>query len=123
MTNYVYLDNRNAYGCYTVGFYHPDGDFEPESDHSTAESVAARVNFLNGGECDMIQQITIGKYNVCLDVNSGGDLQIRVYPIHDSGVIWDCPIDTFDVYRRDVLEAEILAEEQEAFDQQLDKEQ
>ena len=34
---------------WTVGFYKPDGKFEPESDHSTAEHAAQRVHYLNGG--------------------------------------------------------------------------
>lgn len=34
---------------WTVGFYKPDGKFEPESDHATSELAAKRVNFLNGG--------------------------------------------------------------------------
>lgn len=66
----------------------------------------------------MIRQISIGtrnvKYNVCLDVNSAGDLQIRVYPIDKNGIIWDCPFDTFDVSHDDVMEAQIIAAEQAA---------
>ena len=62
----------------------------------------------------MIRQITIGKYNVCLDVNKAGDLQIRIYPIYDKGIIWDCPFDTFDVLHADIIEAEIIAAEQAA---------
>ena len=34
---------------WTVGFYNPDGKFEPESDHDTSAAAAARVNYLNGG--------------------------------------------------------------------------
>lgn len=66
----------------------------------------------------MIRQINIGtrnvKYNVCLDVNRDGDLQIRVYPIDKNGIIWDCPFDTFDVSHDDVMEAQIIAAEQAA---------
>ena len=35
---------------WTVGFYTPDGDFNPESDHATSESAAKRVHYLNGGD-------------------------------------------------------------------------
>jgi hypothetical protein len=35
---------------YTVGFYKPDGRWEPESDHNSATEAAARVNWLNGGK-------------------------------------------------------------------------
>jgi hypothetical protein len=62
----------------------------------------------------MIRQVNIGKYNVCLDVNRAGDLQIRVYPIDNKGIIWDCPYDTFDVSHADIIEAEIIAAEQAA---------
>jgi hypothetical protein len=35
---------------YTVGFYTPEGRFEPESDHSTRDEAASRVAYLNGGQ-------------------------------------------------------------------------
>jgi hypothetical protein len=44
---YVYL--RSEPGLYTVGFYKPDGKWEPESDHDSAEEAAKRVRYLNGG--------------------------------------------------------------------------
>lgn len=44
---YVYINAEP--GCYTVGFYTPAGDWEPESDHPTAVAAAARVHYLNGG--------------------------------------------------------------------------
>lgn len=47
--HYVYLDNRKTAGVYTVGFYAPDGQFNPESDHDTAAQAAQRVHFLHGG--------------------------------------------------------------------------
>ena len=34
---------------FTVGFYDPAGNWEPESDHRTREAAAARVHYLNGG--------------------------------------------------------------------------
>jgi hypothetical protein len=36
-------------GLWTVGFYSPDGKFEPESDHRSPAEAAARVHYLNGG--------------------------------------------------------------------------
>ena len=36
--------------CYTVGFYKPDGEWEPESDHATREEAAQRVAYLNGSK-------------------------------------------------------------------------
>ena len=47
MTNYVYL--RSEPGLYTVGFYSPDGEWIPESDHDSTEEAAKRVHYLNGG--------------------------------------------------------------------------
>ena len=35
--------------CWTVGYYDPQGNFEAESDHKTAEAAADRVHYLNGG--------------------------------------------------------------------------
>ncbi len=37
-------------GLYTVGFYKPDGTWEPESDWCEKEEAAERVHYLNGGE-------------------------------------------------------------------------
>jgi hypothetical protein len=37
---------------FTVGFYKPDGKFEPESDHDSKQKAAARVHYLNGGVWD-----------------------------------------------------------------------
>lgn len=54
---YVYIKSESARilnipgaaDLYTVGFYKPDGEWEPESDHSTTEEAAKRVHYLNGG--------------------------------------------------------------------------
>ena len=45
--SYVYIRSEPA--LWTVGFYKPDGKFEPESDHSSSEEAAQRVAWLNGG--------------------------------------------------------------------------
>jgi len=44
--NYVYI--RSEPGVYTVGFFAPDGKWEPESDHNTSDEAALRVRSLNG---------------------------------------------------------------------------
>lgn len=36
-------------GLYTVGYYKPNGEWIPDSDHDTREAAAARCHFLNGG--------------------------------------------------------------------------
>jgi hypothetical protein len=48
-TNYVYLRPKTSGDPYTVGFYRPNGQWEPESDHNSPDDAAARVHFLNGG--------------------------------------------------------------------------
>jgi len=47
---WIYLTNTDGYGCLTVGFYDPQGEFHGDSDHSSVESAAARVHYLNGGQ-------------------------------------------------------------------------
>ena len=39
-------------GLWTVGFYRPDGTFEPESDHGDSEDAAKRVAWLNGSTAE-----------------------------------------------------------------------
>lgn len=54
--NYVYIQSEkpnsdnNYHSLFTVGFYLPDGKWEPESDHSTRDAAAERVHYLNGGK-------------------------------------------------------------------------
>jgi len=43
---YVYI--KSEPGLWTVGFYDPKGEWQPESDHSSKEKAAARVAYLNG---------------------------------------------------------------------------
>ena len=44
----MYVYKQSEPGLYTVGFYGPNGKWEPESDHTSIASAASRVNFLNG---------------------------------------------------------------------------
>ena len=43
---YVYLESEP--GLWTVGFYDPNGNWTPESDHDTRQTAANRVAWLNG---------------------------------------------------------------------------
>lgn len=43
---YVYINSESS--LYTVGFYSPDGKWQPESDHNSSEEAANRVAYLNG---------------------------------------------------------------------------
>ena len=45
---HVYIKSEPT--LWTVGHYRPDGGWEPESDHGTAEEAAARVSYLNGDQ-------------------------------------------------------------------------
>lgn len=44
---YVYLQTEP--GLWTVGFYDPAGNWEPETDWYDREVAARRVHWLNGG--------------------------------------------------------------------------
>lgn len=55
--SYVYIQSEsasttgNSYPLYTVGFYTPDGEWTPESDHGGErgkDEAARRVAWLNG---------------------------------------------------------------------------
>lgn len=52
-SNYVYIESPNGTGdgrgLWTVGFFRPDGSWEPASDHTSEEAAANRVHWLNGG--------------------------------------------------------------------------
>lgn len=45
----TWLYKQTEPNLWTVGFYMPDGTFEPESDHESSEGAARRVHYLNGG--------------------------------------------------------------------------
>jgi hypothetical protein len=45
--SYVYIKSK-GHELYTVGFYRPDGTWEPESDWVRSEYAAKRVRYLNG---------------------------------------------------------------------------
>jgi len=48
---WIYIQSETGqHPLWTVGFYDPDGDFQPESDHDKKEEAAERVNYLNGGK-------------------------------------------------------------------------
>jgi hypothetical protein len=44
---YVYIQSES--NLFTVGFYDPKGQWQPESDWATSEEAAKRVHYLNGG--------------------------------------------------------------------------
>lgn len=49
----AYVYKRTEPQLWTVGFYDPDGRWEPDSDHASSDEAAARVAYLNGArDCD-----------------------------------------------------------------------
>ena len=48
--SWVYI--KSEPGLWTVGFYKPDGKWEPESDHESQDFAARRIHYLNGGKDD-----------------------------------------------------------------------
>jgi hypothetical protein len=44
---YVYIESEKG-TLWTVGFYDPKGNWQPESDHTSSIAAAERVHFLNG---------------------------------------------------------------------------
>ena len=51
--SYVYIQSEKpetgvSSGLWTVGFYSPNGQWNPESDHSDKQEAAKRVAYLNG---------------------------------------------------------------------------
>ena len=47
---WVYIKSEPQ--LFTVGFYKPDGRWEPDSDFERREEAARRVHYLNGGRVD-----------------------------------------------------------------------
>ena len=46
----MYVYQHTESNLYTVGFFKPDGEWNPESDHETENAAALRVHWLNGGQ-------------------------------------------------------------------------
>lgn len=44
----MYVYKQTEPGLWTVGYYDPQGEWEPESDHVNKEKAAERVAYLNG---------------------------------------------------------------------------
>lgn len=44
----MYVYKQTEPGLWTVGYYTPDGKWEPESDHTSAADAAHRTAWLNG---------------------------------------------------------------------------
>lgn len=58
---YVYIQTEPA--LWTVGFYAPNGEWYPESDHDNPNSAAERVAWLRGGKNTSLQKYIDEKIN------------------------------------------------------------
>ena len=47
---WVYIQTETNPDLFTVGFYSPDGKWNPDSDFSTRKEAADRVAYLNGSK-------------------------------------------------------------------------
>lgn len=45
----MWLYRKTEPHLWTVGFYTPEGRWEPESDHDNPDDAVERVHYLNGG--------------------------------------------------------------------------
>jgi hypothetical protein len=55
-TTWTYI--RSEPGLWTVGFYDPSGDWQPDSDHSSGDEAAKRVHYLNGGDNEILAALS-----------------------------------------------------------------
>ena len=54
---WVYIQTEP--GLYTVGFYNPSGDFITDDDFNCRSKARERVNYLNGGEKEILEQFDV----------------------------------------------------------------
>ena len=55
----MYVYRVTGEGIWTTGFYAPDGTWDPESDHESAESAACRTAWLNGSNCSETRTVQV----------------------------------------------------------------
>jgi len=68
-TSWIYFKTED--NLWTVGFYDPSGQWKAESDHSSCQSAAQRVHFLNGGNQPIVNLLKMAKQ---YRMFNGGDL-------------------------------------------------
>ncbi|MCF2522339.1 hypothetical protein [Bradyrhizobium sp. G127] len=72
--SWVYV--RSEASLWTVGFYDPDGHWQPESDHPTANDADRRVHYLNGGtNADLVKALEEIRDMPCSHVNDSESLR------------------------------------------------
>lgn len=67
----VWLYRSTESGLWTVGFFCPDGKWEPESDHDNEVSAANRVHYLNGGPQKTVAQKSSRDWTEMLNIHAG----------------------------------------------------
>jgi hypothetical protein len=73
-TAWVYL--RSEANLWTVGFYAPDGRWQPESDYNSKEEAAQRVAWLNGGPESISHQSLRRCWEACHSINPDNPLAV-----------------------------------------------
>lgn len=64
---YVYKQTETSPDLFTVGFYTPEGTWEPDSDHGEREKAANRVAYLNGEHESVIEE----QYDTTMNLGFG----------------------------------------------------
>jgi len=77
MSQYVSVKSEGS--LWTVGFYRPDGVFEPESDFASSEEAARRVRYLNGGSIDEERKIRISIDSLKKDLSPRSGLSLETF--------------------------------------------
>lgn len=85
---YVYIYSRSE-KLHVVGFYDPDGKFQPESDHSNSEDAAKRVHWLNGGNDVELEELR-SRIEAHENADDEGEMSIaQAVQIQSLGNRWD----------------------------------
>jgi excisionase family DNA binding protein len=122
--SYVYL--RSDARLWTVGFYRPDGVWEPESDWDDSEEAAARTAYLNGAVpnaeerppafrtvASLAEELGVGQDRIRLLLRSG---KLRGYQVN--GALWRIAQDDWEQYLASIAvpqdEPPVIEDEPEA---------
>jgi hypothetical protein len=101
-TTWVY--RRSEPTLWTVGFYDPEGTWQPESDHGDPRAAADRVHWLNGGSASHPERPP-GIRIIGRDPDHYTVELLRLCPQDGRQ---DCPHTTVAAARHDVLSASFL---------------
>ena len=74
--SWVYL--KSEPGLWTVGFYAPDGKWNPERDYNIQEEAARRVAWLNGGAEALPELVEALKQAWSYFINRPGNWEVQL---------------------------------------------